>query len=91
MADAEPTPKKTSPRKGTHAWRMSRDDYQPTAEDLAEQDRIKAEIQREREFLPDPRPIEYTRRVYKVAMLPSGHGILKGGLLICGTSGICGY
>jgi hypothetical protein len=61
------------------SYRMSRDDYQPTAEDLAEQDRIKAEIQRERAFLPDPRPIEYSRRVYKVAMLPSGHGILKGG------------
>jgi len=67
-----------TPPKDSPSYRMSRDDYQPTAEDLAEQARIKAEIQRERAFLPDPRPIEYSRRVYKVAMLPSGRGILKG-------------
>lgn len=78
MADANAEPKKTSPRKGTHAWRMSRDDYQPTAEDLAEQARIKAETQREREFNPNSHQVAYSRRVYKVAMLPSGHGILKG-------------
>ena len=60
------------------SYRMSRDDYQPTAEDLAEQERIKAEIQREREFMPNCHPVDYNRKVYRVNMLPGGHGILKG-------------
>lgn len=71
-------PQKTSPRKGTNAWRMSREDYQPTADDLAEQARIKAEIQRERGNLPNCHPVDYNRKVYRLNMLPSGHGIFKG-------------